>query len=69
MRQHRNERNYQCSECGATFITKGQLKKHHIAKHVANNDVECPVCGKVVKEWYMKRHSATHNKERARPHK
>ncbi|ELU10468.1 hypothetical protein CAPTEDRAFT_88655, partial [Capitella teleta] len=66
--KHRDERNYLCELCDKKFLTKGQLQKHQYAVHEANKSVECEVCGKVVKEWYLQRHARTHDSNRERPH-
>lgn len=40
-------RQHKCSQCGATFIKSGFLKRHEQTAHVDNKSYNCERCGKV----------------------
>ncbi|XP_052747789.1 PR domain zinc finger protein 5-like isoform X2 [Galleria mellonella] len=44
---------YECETCGKTFQTESMLKLH---KQAHLDPVECPICRKLIKPIYLKRH-------------
>ncbi|XP_059054493.1 zinc finger protein 59-like [Achroia grisella] len=58
---------YECETCGKTLQTESMLKLHRQA-HL--EPVECPICRKLIKPIYLKRHlKYTHTQKRVKPKK
>ncbi|XP_044742585.1 zinc finger protein 235-like [Chrysoperla carnea] len=60
---HRNDRPFECPQCGKGFKLNHNLKSHIKQIHMnmkKNNRIPCKVCGKMISKTNMKPHLQTH---------
>ena len=44
LKQHRNELDFHCEECGMSFVTKFNLVRHQQARHATDRPHQCEIC-------------------------
>ena len=68
MAGHKNEKNFECEDCGSAFTRRDNLKAHRLL-HSRESVVTCDLCSKeFINAVYLKRHMHIHKQAKKKPY-